>query len=424
MIKHPKQDRAIRSLAAQSRRQLVLLAVVIFVGLVSLVSAFSFYQINQAMENYTRLEASKLEQRILQGDQPPFSSASSIRAYRSWQEMPRSIQALFSQSDATTGRILDSERMLPSGEREYVYLMFSDTLQEGGVFVVEIEDAETIDTLIQATFEQTLWDASFIIGLFIVLFFLAIAWIFHNAIKPLKLLVEWSKQIKRQPETSTATQFPIRELNDIAEHLLASLQQVQDYNEREQQFLKHTSHELRTPLAIVQASLDTLSLRTPEEHPSYKAIQRANRASHNMIRLTETLLWLGREHNHVLPKTIIDPTLVCFELIEDMHYLIDDKPLEVQLDTDTYSLAIEEPLLRIVLANLIRNAFQHSAQGLILVNVTERCVTITNPVEPVPEPSVSNFGLGLQLVERITVKLAWQFDVQIDDTKAVVSVRW
>lgn len=423
MIEPPKQDRAVRSLAAQSRRQLVLLAVVIFVGLVSLVSAFSFYQINQAMENYTRLEASKLEQRILQGDQDPVY-ASSITAYRSWQEIPKPIQMLFSQSDATKGRILDSERMLLSGEREYVYLMFSDTSQEGGVFVVEIEDAETIDSLIQATFEHTLWDASFIIGLFIVLFFLAIAWIFHNAIKPLKYLVEWSKQIKRQPEDSRVAQFPISELNDIAEHLLASLQQVKDYNEREQQFLKHASHELRTPIAIVQASLDTLSLRTPEGHPSYKAIQRANRASHNMIRLTEALLWLGRQSSHMPSKTIIHPALVCSELIEDMRYLIDEKQLQVQLDADAHSLAIEEPLFRIVLANLIRNAFQHSAQGVILVNITERCVTITNPVEPVPEPSVSNFGLGLQLVERITAKLAWQFDAQIGDTKAVVSVRW
>ena len=424
MLKLLTEKDAVRSLASQTRRQLILLGAVIFAGLVTLVTLFSFHQTEQAMDHYMRLEAIKLERAVAMDSQHPLQQSYERGVYLSWGDIPAQLQQLFSQEDAISGRVLEAKRVTAEGVHEYIYLLYSNSQQNGGLYVIDVEEADAIDALIQTVVEQTIVDASVIIGIFTLVFFIVIGWMFQRALRPLNLLVDWSGQIKRKPELEQVANFSIRELNEIAEHLLASLKQVKDYNTREQQFLKHASHELRTPLAIVQASLDTLALRTPDDSPNYAALQRAGRASANMILLTEALLWLARQSAEKIPLSRLDPVQVCEELIRDMHYLIEEKVIEVKLNAHSQLIEIEEHLFRIVVANLVRNAFQHSADGVILVTVTDHSLSIANPVEAGHAPSVQGFGLGLQLVDRIAAKLDWQFDFQLDSNKAFVSIRW
>lgn len=188
--------------------------------------------------------------------------------------------------------------------------------------------------------------------------------------------------------------------------------------------MRHASHELRTPLAIIQASLDTLGVRTAPEDPNFPSLLRASRACANMILLSEALLWLARPSSRPIGKSIVWPGALCSELLVDMQYLVENKNIQVSLNDQVSSINIEHDLFRIVLANLIRNAFQHTSSGTITLAITDNSLVISNPVDAAGKSETVSFGLGLQLVERIANRLDWQFEFVLDYPRACVTLRW
>lgn len=418
----------VRSLASQSRKYLLYLAIAIFVGQIALVTIFSFYQVGQAAKYYMYLDAIKLEQAANNDPDYVLPQRDDVSAYREWDDIPLEIRQLFSGSKIQPLEPLEIERVNEQGVREYGYLLYSQVQsqeqQTGGLYLLEFEEADKIDALAEAIFKQTLIEASLITGVFSLVLFLVISWLFKNTVKPLSLLVEWSSRVKQHPGSEIDVQFSISELNEIANQLLSTLQQVREYNEREQQFLRHASHELRTPLAIIQASLDTLGVRTAPEDPNFPSLLRASRACANMILLSEALLWLARPSSRPIGKSIVWPGTLCGELLVDMQHLVENKRIQVSLNDQASSIRIENDLFRIVLANLIRNAFQHTSGGTITLVITDNSFVISNPVDAGSKPETVSFGLGLQLVERIASQLDWQFDFALDHQWACVTLRW
>jgi len=414
----------VRSLASRSRQHLLYLAIAIFLGLIALVTTFSFYQIGQAGKNYMRLDAIKLEQAAVSNPDFTLPQQDDFSAYRKWQDIPPEVRRLFSDSKVQPLDPLEIERVNEQGVRQYGYLLYSNHQQSGGLYLLEFEEADKIEALAKAVFERTLIDASLITGVFILALFAVISWLFKRALKPLELLVEWSSRVKQNPASTLDVQFSVSELNEIAEHLLSTLQQVREYNEREQQFLRHASHELRTPLATLQASLDTLAVRTTPEDAGYGSLVRARRASASMIQLSESLLWLARQHGKPISQCDVRPGDLCRELLADMQYLVDSKTTEISMDDRAGTIRIEKDLFRIVLANLIRNAFQNTSGGTIAIVLTGDSLSISNPVDAQAIPETPGFGLGLQLVERIAGKLGWQFEFTLDHPWARVVLCW
>lgn len=415
---------AVRSLAAQSRRQLIYLALVIFISLIALVVTFSFYQVGQASMSYMRSEALVLERALEENPDYTLPRTPSFSAYRTWESIPPEIRRLFSPNRIQPSEPIEILRRNREGVREYGALVYSNERQTGGIYLIEFEPADKIDALITDLFRQTLIDAGLIAGLFMLGLFVVISWLFSNALKPLNLLVEWSARIKQNPDAGADARFAISELNEIAQHLLSTLAQLRANNEREQQFLRHASHELRTPLAIIQASLDTLAVRTTTDDPGYPALERARRASANMLLLSEALLWLARQSSRPATRSLVNPAVLCEGLIADMRYLIEHKAIEIELQSQAEAIEIEGDLFRILLANLIRNAFQHAADGTITLSVTTTSVTIVNPVDRDSAPADACFGLGLQLVERIADKLGWQFSFVQQGAQARAVLCW
>ncbi|UTD54475.1 sensor histidine kinase [Halomonas sp. MS1] len=430
----------VRSLAAQSRQHLLYLAIAIFIGQIALVTIFSFYQVGQAAKYYMHLDAIKLQQAANNNPDYVLPQRGDVSAYREWDDIPLEIRQLFSSSQIQPLEPLEIERVNEQGIREYGYLLYSrvqsqeqsqersqersQEQQTGGLYLLEFEEADKIDALAEAIFKQALIEASLVTGIFSLVLFLVISWLFKSAVKPLSLLVEWSSRVKQHPGSEIDVQFSISELNQIANQLLSTLQQVREYNEREQQFLRHASHELRTPLAIIQASLDTLGVRTAPEDPNFPSLLRASRACANMILLSEALLWLARPSSRPIGKSIVWPGALCSELLVDMQYLVENKNIQVSLNDQASSINIEHDLFRIVLANLIRNAFQHTSSGTITLVITDNSLVISNPVDAAGKSETVSFGLGLQLVERIANRLDWQFEFVLDYPRACVTLRW
>jgi signal transduction histidine kinase len=141
-----------------------------------------------------------------------------------------------------------------------------------------------------------------------------------------------------------------------------SLCSVQQSFEREHRFLRHTSHELRTPISIIRNNIELAhKIKNSSDHDwSTKLVQiidRIDRASLNMQHLTETLLWLSRDALEPLPEQKIDLDPLIRQLADEMRYLLSSKAVELELSTEHCKVTLPEIAARIVLGNLIRNAF-------------------------------------------------------------------
>jgi hypothetical protein len=104
---------------------------------------------------------------------------------------------------------------------------------------------------------------------------------------------------------------------------------------------------------------------------------------------------------------------VITELVDGLRYLLQGHPVELELDLQLAELYLPEAPTRIVLGNLIRNAFQHTRSGSVSIVQRGGHVDIVNSLRDGNEAaSETGFGLGLKLTERFTEKLGWRYSNQ------------
>ena len=208
-----------------------------------------------------------------------------------------------------------------------------------------------------------------------------------------------------------------QENQKVASTLKNSLLKIQALASREQQFLRNASHELRTPIAITRASLDILEHQGCLSDPKASAPwQRINRANRNMQLLTETLLWLGSEKSAALPEQPCDLQLLISEICDEHQYLLTGKPVSFEMDVrcdHEYTTTVQ--LLRIVLANLIRNSCQYTDEGFVRIVIDDQRIIVEDSGSGFAgsenQPENEGFGLGLNLALQIVEQQGWQLDI-------------
>ena len=233
--------------------------------------------------------------------------------------------------------------------------------------------------------------------------------------RPVKALGRWARALDASSLQQSPPDFSYPELNQLAKLIRSSLSSVQESLEREQRFLRHSSHELRTPISVIRNNIELL--RKIQEktdhcwHPGEKQIiERIDRASLTMKHLTETLLWLGRESDLHLPEKKLDMEQLVRNVVAEARYLLKDKMADIILETAAFTVTAAEIPARIVLGNLIRNAFQYTWRGTIRITQKSGTVEIVNDTaEGNDMPHDLGFGLGLQLTEQLTRRLNWAY---------------
>jgi signal transduction histidine kinase len=244
--------------------------------------------------------------------------------------------------------------------------------------------------------------------------------ILRKVAHPIEKLMEWTKNLNKKQLTQTPPDFHYSELNSLAKIVQSSLQSVQESLDREQQFLAYASHELRTPIAVSRTNTELLRKMIVKEISVEKQLQvidRIERAALNMTDLTETLLWLNRNTDKAIPTQNVSIGGLTQQLFEELTYLLNGKDVQVTIKTDQTTQPLPEALCRIIINNLIRNAFQHTAEGQI--NITQKDNTLVIENQNLQESQGLNelgFGLGLELTERIVRQYQWQYkNIPSDD---------
>lgn len=141
-----------------------------------------------------------------------------------------------------------------------------------------------------------------------------------------------------------------------------------------------------------------------------------------MTDLTETLLWLARDNDQALPYHNVDVSEMVRQLCDDLGYLLKGKSVEVELIVPSTEMYLPDTASRIIIGNVIRNAFQHTDCGVVKINLQGNTLTVENHEQEggvdnaddamlqKPELDDTGYGLGLKLITKLTEKLEWEFE--------------
>ena len=247
---------------------------------------------------------------------------------------------------------------------------------------------------------------------------LLVVWFYNRRVsRHTQKLADWAEALTLETISQTRPDFRYVELNRIAEQQQAAFERIASLLEREHQFLRHASHELRTPIAVIRANMELLDkIGVPEA--LNRPVDRVRRANHAMLQLTETLLWLSRENETAPTQRDVQIDDLLDDLTEELGYLLQDKSVDIlrQYAADLPLIPLPEIPLRIVLSNLLRNAFQYTDEGDVLLEVTADRLVIENREHgELNIDSDQSFGLGLMLVKRICDRLGWSLELHFQE---------
>lgn len=334
-----------------------------------------------------------------------------------WEQQPEEIKQIFvdaPKGKAQLAKYVDSDwfsrpdaiyfaiRLKINGQR--LYISRKSTMADSSPLV--------------GRFARANRDLIFTLSISIAIALASIAWLLLRYIsRPVTRLTHWTRDLSVEKLAAPTPDFVYPELNEMATLIRRSLTTVHNALEREQKFLRFTSHELRTPLSIIRNNVELLH-KIEQKQPlnlsgkEMNVINRIDRASLTMQHLTETLLWLSRDDDDALPRQSFRLDLLIQQLVDDMSYLLNNKSVTIESSLSPIEITHSAVAARIVIGNLIRNAFQHTWQGEVIIKQQQSTLTIVNHCRQftaTSTPSDQGFGLGLQLTEKLCQKLNWSY---------------
>lgn len=226
---------------------------------------------------------------------------------------------------------------------------------------------------------------------------------------------------------SQLTRLP-SEVGVLARAIDHKNRELAQYLKREQLFTGDVSHELRTPLTIIMGASEVLASQLPAYDPRLEFTDRISSTAKETAEIITALLLLSRAPEQLdAPLTPIND--IASTEIERLGYLLRFKPVSCQLVANQdYSAFVRPELLKMALGNLIKNAFQYTEEGEVIVTITEHYISVADSGIGINESmmpllyerferdeqgqgltqNVEGSGLGLSIVQRIMTHLGWR----------------
>ncbi len=250
-------------------------------------------------------------------------------------------------------------------------------------------------------------------GVILVLLCLFLLHVIRRIKQPTRALSAWTAALNAENIDEPLPDFVYPEVYAIAGMIQESLKRQYSLAKREELIWRYCSHELRTPISIMRVGLDLLkkTLGRPERNSGQeiKILSRLQRSTYSMSHLVGTLLWLGRNDIHPLPNEHIELSLFIHSVIVDVRRLFPHDYKKLTIRVNRHVSLVPASALRIVLENIIRNAFQHALGHAICILQRGARITVINTMSGGALRENTGFGLGLELTERLTAKLGWEF---------------
>ncbi|RKH20355.1 sensor histidine kinase [Corallococcus sp. CA047B] len=195
----------------------------------------------------------------------------------------------------------------------------------------------------------------------------------------------------------------VRELGTLRDALRERDARIQRLLERERQFNRDVSHELRTPLAVAQGAVELLERAPPRD---VAAFARLRSAVLQMGLLTEGILWLARTPH---PGERCELKAVSHEVVA-LYDGLRQSTVSVVVEAEgPVEAPVSAEVARVLLGNLVKNAFGYTRTGSVRVHVAPGLWSISDSGEGLGNvaPEHAGFGVGLSLVQRLAQRLGW-----------------
>lgn len=232
------------------------------------------------------------------------------------------------------------------------------------------------------------------------------------------------------------------EIGVLARGLDDLVRRIGAFIQREQEFTRDVSHELRTPLAVIRSLGEQLASAPEIGGDTRRKLATIQQSAQQLEQTITTLLSLARETESGDPAGAAalraTPLLPLIErVIIEQSSLHPERQLELALDVSADTQAdLPESVLRILLANLLGNAFAHGEHGDrpgepdIRIELRRSRLCISNRAstalrdddfEPFRKGKESTgFGLGLAIVRRLCDRHA--IDLRIEHGNGMTTV--
>ncbi len=261
-----------------------------------------------------------------------------------------------------------------------------------------------------------------------------VIWWLHNSLgRPIKDIATRMRNLDpNAPWQRLPTMYRQSEMEAIAMATNTHLDRVQRFIERERSLLDQASHEFRTPIAVIAGAVDLLRIQGMSPAAAV-TLGRIDTSVQELTGVMVALLYLSREPD---PTTPIADTTRLHELIpeilSDHAHLLDGKPVKFSIPTLTpCTIAAPAALVRIAIANLIRNAAENTSSGEIRIVLETDLLCISDSGEGFDAVAAAarytaalrssskpggGLGLGLFLVRRICERFGWTLRLDSSET--------
>lgn len=309
------------------------------------------------------------------------------------------------------------------GEQGRHYHLYPFSKLEGIYLLAEVSQKLLVRPVRGGVFKLLI-----ISGLSLTFIAFIIAWLLgRKTAKPLRALADLVDGVapENMPE-NFANKFPNNEIGILARTIENSMQQISKAIERERCFTRDVSHELRTPVAVIKNAVELYQEKNINKGEGDKILARISDASLQMEQTVTTLLHLAREEHAGAKKTQVKLLPLIEQSVIEHSYLLEGKQVDVEISNNCNAEVLSQSgMLKVLLDNLLSNAFQYTYSGVVKVSMFENTLIIedTGPgIEPVisthvTEPAVkgsqsTGYGFGLSIVKRLCEHQKWQLTVK------------
>ncbi|TFH92829.1 sensor histidine kinase [Vibrio ouci] len=219
-----------------------------------------------------------------------------------------------------------------------------------------------------------------------------------------------------QPQSAHEFHLLTNRLNQYRSELNQTLK-------REQAFARYASHELRTPLTVVKGA-NKLLMRAESTEFQSRQVQRIEDATREMITMVDALLSIVRYERNTSDAPLREITKNEIEsIVESNTTQAERKHLDIELSfAGSPTTRATEPVINMILGNLLRNAIAATEQGTITVDISKQQLVIIDDGAGLKEaPNSEGHGLGLLIVDDLCQRYQWQFDIQNHHSRGCVA---